>query len=190
MLRFNISARVTFGEFPRKWAGKGTVAVRCVLTAGLWCSMVALGCSGNDCEPPGFDQGERFRFTILSRQSEPAQECAPLDPGDSFELTAGEWRENSEQCFGRAAALTTFRLGEVDFAICNGSTGRTLGFGCTNSVVPNTCGPRLGMEVLSDIRRSDKVIDDALLRVDYRTADCTRSCVERFVVRIEILNRL
>jgi hypothetical protein len=165
------------------WAWRYTGSLGC-----LWCGIACASCADNDCPAPGFDQGERFRFTVLSRDSEPEQDCVPLNPGDSFELVAGDWKRDSEICTAREAQPTGAPFGDIDFQFCRGRGN--LGLGCREDNDPLVCGASMQIQVGTTILRTDTIIEDGMVQVDWRNQDCSRSCQERFAVRIEILNRL
>lgn len=168
------------------YCNAGHIARRIVC---LLCCTIASACASNDCPPPEFDEGERFKFTVLSRDSRPGSECVPLNPDDTFELIAGGTHGGSEICAVREAHGTEAPFGNIDFPYCEGAN-RNLGLGCWSTTEQVACQASMQIQVGTTIKRTDTIIEDGVIQVDWTNPDCAGSCQERFIVRIEILNRL
>ena len=159
----------------------------------VWLGLVVLTAScrqqPDNCQPE-FDKGERFRVTIIERMAE-VDGCAPLQPGDSFELVAGDLvvRDTEPGCSWRTAAPSVPTLFEPYVESCE-PRGYQLGLYC------NRRGPEcregepgyMRLNVDADVHRNDTVIEDGILGVNWQLA--CNSCLDVFHVRIEILNRL
>jgi len=155
----------------------------------LLASSGTIGCAIEEhCETsPGYDEGERFRFTILETWSSPQDSCGFFEVGDTFELTAAPWPPDGVLC-PRAGALGPPPIGGDLGWECE-SLDKQLGLECTAPLVAgNACGERVGVSSEPGIRQSDTVLDGAFLDVWATDADC-RECYESFTVRIDMLDR-
>lgn len=173
-----------------------TLRSRHALRFLVWLGLVVLTAScrrqPDNCQPE-FDKGERFRITIIERMAA-VDGCAPLQPGDSFELLAGDLvlRDTEPGCAWRTAAPELPAFFEPYFEEIESceSSGQQLGLYCRRR------GPQcregepnyMVLNVGTDIQRTDTVIEDGILGVNWQLA-CA-SCLDVFHVRIEILNRL
>lgn len=162
----------------------------------VWLGLVMLTAScrqqPDNCHPE-FDKGERFRVTIIERMAE-VDGCAPLQPGDSFDLVAGalEVRDTEPGCAWRTAAPELPAFFEPyfeEFEWCT-PTGDQLGLFCRGRASECGEGERsyMTLNVGTEIRRTDTVIEDGILGINWQLG-CAH-CLDGFHVRIEILNRL
>jgi hypothetical protein len=155
----------------------------------LLCSIIVSSCGSQDCAPLGFDEGERFRFTVLSRGQSADPQCVPLSPGDTFELVAGGTHGGSAICAVRKARGTIAPFGDIDFPHCDGAN-RNLGLAFWSTSEQVACRVSMQVQVATTIRRTDRTVEDGVIVVNWTNPDCAGGCQERFNVRIEILNQL
>ncbi len=142
----------------------------------------------SECPPHGYDEGERFRITVLGHAEENPRDCGEIETGLSFVLTAGPWVDDSCDWSGAVGTAPPFAP-EAVYPECWPRGESQLGMECSGRMDQLSCGPAVGFDTGPKLTRSDRVIDDGRMTVGWYSEPGCASCGEVFSIRIEALDR-
>jgi hypothetical protein len=150
--------------------------------------VLGAGCHLEKCEAPTYDEGDRFRITVLARRSNsPPCDAVPLAVGASFELTAGGIVHDSQGCGVRVAQPDVPSFASGVLTSCTNGLDASLSMVCTGRTMAN-CGVRASIIVGVKIARSQTSVDDGILNIDWGSECFTGNlCSDSYDVRIERL---
>jgi len=176
---------------------RASVSRLAIILGGLAALCLVSSCHNSPCYVAGFNEGERFQFTIvdaqktlLGRSDVMPDPCSilPLVPGDSFTLVAGQSYFNGgadRDCVGRSAApeIPSFAAGLVTSCTAGDVV---LGLQCTGET-STACGLSFGMNVMTNIPSGASTITPARLYIGVHDGCTGAGCDQYYVVRIDRL---
>lgn len=148
-------------------------------------------CHKKDCQPLGFDEGERFQITVqrqaLLRPATTECEIAPLGAGDSFVLTGGTEIQDEYLCKVRGARPDVPLFAGAVVMSCREWTGQ-LGLECTGMTATG-CTISAQLAVGPYIARGVDTIEVGTLSIWWSMGSTCNigGCQQGYDVRIERL---